>query len=149
MFSQVIRWGIISALYQLRTPGSSNTGPAPLRGHVANKTLFFLIEDRISVHFKYRSFACYFSCLFCFPLGYKPLFGAFSLWWWIDFLGQMRISEVIKPHFPSAFTVVQSQRHRFKKKKKKWFWHHTRGAVVRLVLEVHQFCASILTIQTP
>lgn len=37
----------------------------------------------------------------------------------------------------------------FKKKKKKWFWHHTRGAVVRLVLEVHQFCASILTIQTP
>lgn len=97
-------------------PGHRTLLLLPSEAMLPDKTLFFLIEDRTSVPFKYRSFACYFPCSFCFPLGYKPLLGAFSLLWRIDFWGQMRILEVIKPHSPSALTVAQSQRHRFKER---------------------------------
>lgn len=70
----------------------------------------------------------------------------------IGFLGQMRILKVTRhpPPFPVWWlSPLPSPNDNDSKGEYFFFCHLTRGAVVRLVLEAHQFCASILTIQTP
>lgn len=69
----------------------------------------------------------------------------------IGFLGQMRILKVTR-HPPPLFQSGGFHHCRAMILKENiffFFCHLTRGAVVCLVLEAHQFCASILTIQTP